>query len=427
MLILTFYGFVYYSSLIKKQEFTKVGQNDKVEDMEINTDPKKIEELLSRGVEEIIDNSELKDKLKSGKQLRVKLGIDPTSPNLHLGRSIPLLKLKDFQDLGHKAVFIVGDFTGVIGDTSDKDAERPMLDTKTIKRNLKNYKKQVGKIIDIKKADFYPNSKWLKKLNFAEIGELADVFSVNSFIQRDNIRKRITTGKRVSLREVLYPIMQGYDSVKVKADVEIGGTDQRFNLLAGRELQKKFGQKEQNIVMGPLVEGTDGRKMSSSWGNTINLLDEPRDMFGKVMSIKDSLVIKYFNLMTRVPMAGVLEYEKKFQTDPMRVKRRLAWEIVNMYHGSDEAVDAEEYWEKTFSKKETPDDIKEITVSPEANLKNVLVYEKLLASNSEFQRRIDGGAIKDMETGEVLKEDIKLEKDITIKYGKKDFVKIIVK
>jgi tyrosyl-tRNA synthetase len=194
----------------------------------ITTDERKIDELLTRGVEEIIDFKDLKEKLLSGKKLRIKLGIDPTSPNIHLGRSIPLLKLRDFQNLGHQIVFIVGDFTGVIGDTSDKDAERPMLTSKTIKDNLKNYKNQIGKIIDVHKSEFKFNSKWLKKLNYLDICEQANLFSINQFSSRDNIRRRLDEGKRVSLREVLYPLMQGYDSVAVRADVELGGTDQKL-------------------------------------------------------------------------------------------------------------------------------------------------------------------------------------------------------
>jgi tyrosyl-tRNA synthetase len=268
----------------------------------------KIDELLTRGVEEIIDVEHLKKKLESGKQLRVKLGIDPTSANIHLGRSIPLLKLRDFQELGHQIVFIVGDATGVIGDTSDKDSERPMLTRADVEQNLKQYKEQVGKILDLNKIEFRYNSEWLNTLSYDEIGEHANVFSLAEFISRDNIRRRLEAGTRVSLRELLYPLMQGYDSVAIKADVELGGTDQRFNLLAGRTLQAHFGQEPQDILMNPLVAGTDGRKMSSSWGNTVNLTDEPNDMFGKIMSVPDELIIEYFTYMTRVPLAEVESY-----------------------------------------------------------------------------------------------------------------------
>ncbi|MDQ5901446.1 MAG: tyrosyl-tRNA synthetase [Patescibacteria group bacterium] len=392
-------------------------------------DEKKIEELLTRGVEEVIDKENLKKKLLSGKQLRIKLGIDPTSPNIHLGRSIPLLKLKDFQDLGHKVVFIAGDFTGIIGDTSDKDSERPMLTEKIIKQNLKNYKKQVGKIIDLKKCEFHQNSKWLKKLGYKEVGEHANIFSINQFISRENIAKRLKEGKRVSLREVLYPLMQGYDSVAIKADVELGGTDQKFNLLAGRDMQKEVGQNPQDIVMTKIIEGLDGRKMSSSWGNTINFLDEPNEMYGKIMSMSDDLIIPYFKLLTRVPMEMVAEHEKSLSLgfNPKDIKQKLAFEITKMYHDQKKAEKAEEFWQNTFSKKEIPEDLKEINAAKGSSLKIVFSLAKLLPSISEFNRRINGGAIKNMETGEVLSSDIVLEKDITLKYGKKDFVRIVVR
>ncbi|MDQ5883228.1 MAG: tyrosyl-tRNA synthetase [Patescibacteria group bacterium] len=396
----------------------------------IITDSKKIEELLTRGVEEVIDTENLKKKLTSGKQLRIKLGIDPTSPNIHLGRSIPLLKLRDFQNLGHKVVFIVGDFTGLIGDTSDKDSERPMLTDKIIKENLKNYKKQVGKIIDLKKCEFHQNSKWLKKLGYKEVGEHANIFSINGFISRDNIARRLEEGKRVSLREVLYPLMQGYDSVAIKADVELGGTDQKFNLLAGRDLQKEFKQNPQDIVMTKIINGLDGRKMSSSWGNTINFLDDANNMFGKVMSMSDDLIIPYFTLLTRVPMEVIAEHEKSIKSfgfNPKDIKQKLAFEITKMYHSEKDASKALENWENTFSKKEIPKDIKEISIKGGTKLGEVLVKNNLLPSNSEFSRRLSGSAIKNMETEEVIKENIEIKETIVIKYGKKDFVKIVVK
>lgn len=393
------------------------------------TDEQKINELLSRGVEEVIDREDLVKMLRSGKQLRVKLGIDPTSPNLHLGRAIQVLKLKDFQDLGHKAVLIVGDFTGLIGDTSDKDAERPMLDVKTIKQNLKTYKEQIGKIINLSKAEFYFNSKWLAKLTFGEIGELASAFSVNGFIQRDIIKRRLVAGKRVSLHEVLYPIMQGYDSVMVKSDIELGGTDQRFNLLAGRDLQKKFGQKEQNIVMGPLVEGTDGRKMSSSWGNTINLMDAPADMYGKVMSVRDDLIMRYFELMTRTSREAMREYEKQLKSgvNPKKVKQSLALEIVRMYHGDKAALMAEDAWQKTFSEGAVPTDAKTIKVKLKIPLVEILMKEGIVASKTEFRRLIEEGAIRfkgTLEEKKIIDPNTLVGEAGALRIGKKRFLKI---
>lgn len=396
----------------------------------VNTDEKKIEELLTRGVEEVIDKADLKKKLLSGKPLRIKLGIDPTSPNLHLGRSVPILKLQDFQKLGHKIIFIVGDFTGVIGDTSDKDAERPMIDEKVIKQNLKNYKEQLGKLIDLKNCEFKFNSKWLEKLDYKDIANQANIFSVNQFISRDNIAKRLRAGKRVSLREVLYPLMQGYDSVAVEADVEIGGVDQRFNLLAGRTLQEEYKQVPQNLVMTTFpVEGTDGRKMSSSWGNTINFEDNPNDMYGKVMSVRDDLIMRYFEMLTRVSPEAMKEWQKKLNggENPKKVKMALASEIVRMYHGDKEAIAAEENWEKTFSEGAIPNDIKTVKVKMKIPLVEILIKEGIVSSKSEFRRLVEEGAIKfrgKLEEKKIVDPNSLADETGALRIGKKRFLKI---
>ncbi len=351
--------------------------------------------ILTRGVEEVVDKESLEKKLASGVKLRVKLGIDPTSPNIHLGRSIPLLKLKDFQDQGHTVVFIIGDSTGLIGDTSDKESERPMLSKEVVKANLKTYIDQAAKIIDIKKAEIYHNSEWLDGLSYNEIGRQAGVFSLNSFIQRDNIRKRLDEGKRVSLRELLYPLMQGFDSVKVKADVEIGGTDQRFNLLAGRDLQREYGQEPQDIITNPLIEGLDGRKMSSSWGNSVNIHDTPNDMFGKIMSLKDEFIIRYFTLVTRVPLDVVDGYaaELKAGANPRDIKMKLGHELVRMYHSAALADAAQENFINTFSKKEMPADI--AIFKPEKyDLTSVLIDSKAVPSKSEVRRLLAQNGVK---------------------------------
>ncbi len=395
--------------------------------MKINTDPQKIQELLTRGVDEVIDERNLEKKLKSGQKLRVKLGIDPTSPKLHLGRAIPLLKLRDFQELGHQIVFIVGDFTGLIGDTSDKDSERPMMAKKKIKENMKGYVKQAGKIIDLKKCEVHHNSKWLKKLTYDKIGEQADQFSVAEFIARVNIRKRLAEGRRVSFREMLYPLMQAYDSVVVKADVEIGGTDQRFNLLAGRELQKYFNQESQNIIMGPLLEGTDGRKMSSSWGNTINLTDEPDDMFGKVMSIPDELIIKYFTLATRVPLNDIIGIESQLRVgaNPRDVKAKLAQEIVKLYHGGEEAFKAEQAFNKQFRDKEVPEDIEELRLEVRGwRLDELLVATKLVSSKSEARRLISEGAVRINQEKVTEIKNVEVQSGMIVQVGRRKFVKI---
>lgn len=396
----------------------------------IITDGNKIKELLTRGVLEIIDKNDLEKKLKSGQKLRVKLGIDPTSPNLHLGRAIPLLKLKDFQELGHQIVFIVGDFTGVIGDTSDKDSERPMMAKEKIKENMRDYVQQVGRVVNLKKCEVHYNSKWLKKLTYDKVGEQADQFSLAEFNARENIKKRLTEGKRVSLREILYPLMQAYDSVVVKADVEVGGTDQRFNLLAGRGLQKHFKQEPQNIIIGPLLEGTDGRKMSSSWGNTINLTDEPNDMFGKVMSIPDELIIKYFTLVTRIPSQDIIGIESQLKSGAnlRDVKAKLAREIVKMYHNEKEALKAEEAFNRQFRDKEVPEDITEFRISNfefrKLKIDDLLMKLGLVPSKTEGRRMIEQGAVKIDGQKIVELSLIEVRQGMIVQVGKRKFVKI---
>ena len=392
-------------------------------------DEQKIDELLSRGVSEVIVRDDLKKKLMSGKRLRVKLGIDPTSPYIHIGRSIPLLKLRDFEELGHQVVLIVGDFTGLIGDTSDKDSERPMLDKKVIDQNKKSYFTQVAKIINTKKAELHYNSAWLSKLKYADIGAHADVFSVADFIARENIAKRLEKGTRVSLRELLYPLMQGFDSVAIKADVELGGTDQKFNVLAGRPLQEKYGQEPQNVILNPLINGLDGRKMSSSWGNVINLETEAPDMYGKVMSMADSEIVTYFNVVTRLPLALVREIESSLEAgmNPRDAKMKLAREIVRMYHGEKEAVSAEAAFVATFQDKGIPDDILEVHVSDSVSIADAFVRAEIVASKSELTRLLQAGGVRHAESGEKIAAVSELKKgESVLKIGKRRFVKIIL-
>jgi len=384
-------------------------------------------ELLSRGVEEIIDKDNLERKLKTGKKLRIKLGIDPTSPNIHLGRSIPLLKLRDFQQLGHKIVFIVGDFTGVIGDTSDKDSERPMLTKEIIKKNMKDYAKQAGKILDLKKCEVRYNSEWLGKLNYFNICEQANQFSVAEFIARENIKKRLDAGKRVSLREVLYPLMQGYDSVAVKADVELGGTDQRFNLLAGRKLQEHFKQQPQDVIIGPLMEGTDGRKMSSSWGNVINVTDTSEDIFGKTMSLSDEYIIKYFTLATRAPLDLISEYQKKLLNgeNPRNIKVLLAKELVRMYHSEKAACLAEQNFDKQFRQKLIPENIEEMKFAySKCQPIELLSGLGLTVSKSEARRLLEQGGVKIDNEKWAVDKIVEVKSGLIIQAGKRKFVKI---
>lgn len=363
----------------------------------INTNPQKIEEILTRGVAEVIDCEHLKKRMLAGEKLRVKLGIDPTSPNIHLGRTVPLLKLRDFQELGHQVVFIIGDFTGMIGDTSDKLSERPMLERKKIEKNMKTYLEQAGKILDTKKFEFHYNSEWLNKLNYREIGEQANLFSLAEFIARENIKKRLEDGRRVSLREILYPLMQGYDSVAIRADVELGGTDQRFNLLAGRRIQEHSKQNPQDILMTNLIAGLDGRKMSSSWGNVINITDPPEEMFGKVMSLLDDLILPYFIHCTRVPRSRIEEIKRALKAgqNPKEAKEELAYEITKIYWGERGARVGQKHFTTVFKEKKIPEKIPIIEIKEKKlNILDLLVKTKLCSSKSEARHLLEQGGVK---------------------------------
>lgn len=393
------------------------------------TDDARITELLTRGVDEIITEDSLAGKLHSGRQLRVKLGVDPTSPHLHLGRSVPLLKLRDFQELGHQVIFIVGDFTGVIGDTSDKDGERPMLSPEEVKHNQQTYFEQVGKLIDLDKAEFRYNSEWLGKLTYHDIGEQADQFSVTDFIARENIKRRLEAGTRISLREVLYPLMQGYDSVAVNADIEIGGVDQRFNLLAGRTLQRHFGQEPQEVIMTTFpVLGFDGKKMSSSWGNTINFSDTPNDMYGKVMRVHDELIETYLYTLTRMPLEEVVVLVDAMKDgNPRDVKMRLAREVVTLYHNKEVAQRAEEQFIETFSEGGLPDTIEKLSVHSGSLLRDILVEHGIVPSHSQARRLITEGALSYPEKNTTVSDpNEKITETAIVKVGKHRFVKLVV-
>lgn len=381
-----------------------------------------IDELLTRGTEEVIDGEHLKKRLLKGEQLRVKLGIDPTSPSIHLGRAVLLWKLRQFQDLGHKAVFIVGDFTGQIGDTSDKESERPGLSEEEVKRNMKTYFDQAFKILDKNRTEAHYNSKWLSAIGYRDIDEMLELFSLHEFEARENIAKRLTAGKRVSLRELLYPLMQGYDSVAIKADVELGGTDQKYNLLAGRVIQKHYGQSPQDIMIMkfPLL-GLDGRKMSSSWGNVINITDEPNDMFGKVMSINDNLITHYFDMTTQVSSGEIREVEEDIKKgeNPRDIKLHLAEEIVKRYHGAAVAQKARDEWERVFSKGELPSEMESLSGDMPLAL---FVKNWLNVSHSEAKRLISEGAVSI--NNEVVKEwGREVKSGDIVRSGPKNFVK----
>lgn len=390
-------------------------------------DEAKIDELLTRGVEDIIVKDELRAALLSGRQLRIKLGVDPTGPKIHLGRAIPLRKLREFQKLGHQVVFIVGDFTAQVGDASDKSDKRPMLTRAAIDENLKDYKSQISKILDLSKTEFVYNSDWLSKLSFEELTKLAECFSVQQMLARRNFKDRYENGVEISLREFLYPIMQGYDSVAVKADVELGGFDQLFNLKAGRVMQEYYGQPKQNLMTCTMLDGTDGRKMSTSWGNIITIVDEPFDMFGKLMSVRDDLIIKYFTLCTDVSMDDIAAIEQELAggVNPRDIKMRLATEVVTMYHSEKDASLSKNSWIETFSKGGVPETVPEIKAVHDQELGDILVQEGVVSSKTDWRRLVEDGAVTDVEGNDINDPKVQVY-SATFKIGKKRFVKIIV-
>lgn len=392
----------------------------------ISRDDVAIQNILTRGVEDVFVKESLEKKLKSGRQLRVKLGFDPTGPKIHIGRAITLRKLRAFQDLGHQIVFIVGDFTARIGDPSDKLEKRPMIDAKKINENLKNYKQQIGKIMDVSKAEFHFNSSWLSKLTFEKVAELAESFSVQQMSARRNFKDRFDKGEDVSLREFLYPLIQGYDSVQVRADVELGGFDQLFNLKAGRVIQRFYKQPEQDVLTTKMLLGTDGRKMSTSWGNVINITDDPFDMFGKVMSIKDDLMPDYFLLCTNTPEGEIEEMKNRISSgeNPKDAKIILASRIVEMYHGKKEAQKAEQNFINTFKKGGVPEDIKLIQVSKDRTLSDVLLESLVVSSKTEFRRLVEEGAIAKLPEGRKVSDPNSNVEEGDFKVGKRRFIRI---
>jgi tyrosyl-tRNA synthetase len=397
--------------------------------MRIDTNPKKIEEILTRGVEEIIERKSLIKKLKSGRQLRIKYGIDPTGPKIHLGRAFQLLKLRAFQELGHKIILIFGDFTAQIGDASDKLAMRKALSEKEVKENLKDYPRQIGKILDIKKTEIRYNSEWLSKLSIKDLLRLSMRFTAQQMIQRRNFKERWENGIPIGLHELDYPLFQGYDSVVTKADVEIGGSDQLFNLKIGREIQKIYNLPPQDIMTSKMLTGLDGRKMSTSWGNIITLVDSPNEMYGKIMSMKDELIPEYFELCTFLPLKEIKEIAKDLEMkkiNPKDLKKRLAREIVTIYHGKELAETAEKEFERIFKEKKLPTRILKIKIKEKKlNILDLLVKTKLAFSKSEGKRLILQKGIKingKVETD--WQKVIEIKKGMIIQRGKRKFIKI---
>ncbi len=391
---------------------------------------KKIKELLSKGVEEVINRKDLEKRLNSGERLRIKFGVDPTGSKIHIGRAIPLWKLREFQELGHQIVLIIGDFTAQIGDASDKQAMRKCLTEQEIKKNLKNYTKQIAKILDMSKVELRYNSEWLGKLSAKGLLDLAMNFTVQQIVQRRNFKERWEQGKPIGLHEIDYSLLQGFDSVKVKADVEIGGFDQLFNLKAGREIQKIFGQKPQDIIILKMLFGLDGRKMSTSWGNVINIADRPEEQFGKIMSLKDELILDYLKLCTKMPLLEIKKTERDLKAkkiNPKQVKLKLAREIVSLYHNKKAAFKVEQEFERVFREKKIPIKVPEMRIKEKSlNILDLLTKIKLISSRSEAKRLILQKGVKiNSKTQQDWKEVVKVRKGIIIQVGKRGFIKII--
>lgn len=388
----------------------------------------KIEELLTRGVANIIPSKDsLKKLLGSGKKLNVYLGIDPTATKIHLGHAVSLRKLQKFADHGHNVTFLIGDFTALIGDTSDKDSERPVLTHAQIKENFKTYKKQAEKILDFSKVKVRHNSEWLSELTFEEVIRLAQQFSFGDFGSRELIKKRLASGHHVGLHEGLYPAMQGYDSYFLDTDIQIGGTDQTFNMQAGRTLLKNWRNKESFILANEFLPGTDGRKMSKTWNNAIWIDDEPNDMYAKIMAINDDLITRYFILATDMPMSAVEKIAKEFKNgNPINAKKELARQIVKELYAEKEAEDAENNFEKIVQKKDAPKKIETHTLrKSEESLTDILVETKLASSKSAAQRLVEQGGVSIDGTVMVNSDEtVVLKGEKVLKVGKHKFVKI---
>ena len=393
--------------------------------MKVITDEKKIDALLTRGVENVYPNKEaLKKVLMSGRKIKLYLGIDPTGGTLHLGHLVQFLKLKKFQDLGHEVVILIGDFTAQIGDPTDKQTTRKPLTHKQVLDNAKGYKKQISKVLDLKKLNmnFVHNAKWTNKLSPEDMLELASNFTVSSLLTRSMFQERLKTGREVYVHEFLYPIFQAYDAVTMDVDLQIGGNDQMFNMLAGRDLMKRKKNKEMFVLTTKLLVDPTGKKMGKSEGNMITLNDSANDIFGKVMSWPDSMIASGFEILTELDF-------NSFSTDkPRDQKVKLAHEVVKICQGEDAARTAEENFVNTFQKKEIPEEMEEIRADEEELLSEVLVKNKILTSKGEWRRLVLGNAIHDLSKNENITDvNQKFSENLTLKIGKKRFVRVLTK
>jgi len=398
--------------------------------MIINTDSKKIETLLTRGVEHIFPSREfLEARLKDGKQLSLYLGIDPTGPDLHIGHSIQLRKLRQFQELGHKIILLIGDFTGMIGDPTDKSATRVRLTRDQVLKNAEHYKEQAGKILDFggkNPIELKYNSEWLGKMSFADVLELAANFTVPQMLARDMFKRRLKEGKDIYMHEFLYPLMQGYDCVAMDVDGEVGGNDQTFNMLAGRTLMKAMKGKEKFVIANKLLEDPTGKKMGKSEGNMIRLSDSSDEMFGKIMSWTDGMILPGFEILTDDELKPI-EKEKKNGVNPRDLKARLAREIVAQYFGEKEAQATSDRFDQMFKEHETPENIPEHKIASATAIVDVLVDCGFAKSKSDARRLIEGGGVKlDGKVVVDLEIIVKPIKDgVLIQKGKRHFVRVI--
>ena len=391
-------------------------------------------ELIQNGSEEIIPLQELKQKLESSQKnnqpLVVKLGCDPSRPDLHIGHAVVLRKLRQFQDLGHQAVLVIGDFTAMIGDPSGRNKTRPQLSLEEAQSNAKSYVEQAKIILDIDSLKICNNAQWLNNMNFSEVVGLASKYTVARMMERDDFEKRYKSEIPITIHEFLYPLAQAMDSVHLKADIELGGTDQKFNLLVGRDIQREYGQNPQVILTVPLMEGTDGvEKMSKSYNNHIGLTDSPDEMYGKTLSIPDNMIEKYFFLGADADGKKMQEVKNSLengQVNPRDIKRDLARKIVEIYRSEDLARKAEENFDRIFIRKDIPQDIPEVKLDDDTPIVDVLTSNELVSSNSEARRLIDQGAVK-IDDQKCINRDqiIKKDESIVIKVGKRRFLRIL--
>lgn len=398
------------------------------------TDAEQINKVLTRGVEGIFPNSDfLKSRMIKGERLTFYLGIDPTGKTLHLGHAIPLKKLGELQKLGHQIIFLIGDFTAMIGDPTDKSAARKKLTKAEVLENCKEYQKQASHFIAFagaNKAQMRFNSEWLAKMNFSDVLELASQMTVDQMLKRDMFVRRAQEDKPIYIHEFMYPLMQGYDSVAMNVDGEVGGNDQTFNMLTGRDLLKSIKNKEKFVIASKLLTDSTGKKMGKTEGNMVSLDQSPEDMFGKIMSWSDGLIVPGFEIVTDVSLDEINSIKSSIDigANPKEYKVRLAKEIVAMIHGRDAADRANEDFEKTFSKGGVPDEIQTVSASSGDVIRDLLVKEGIVSSNSDWRRLVDSNAVTHAGTDEVINDPhIKAEKEITLRIGKKRFVKISLK